>query len=553
MFLLKRRYFFTKENKIRLRYVASAFALVLTTGSASYAHLDRGDKSDFVAPVIANVSDVVPAPVSTIQPSVSVVPVSQSANTVADSEPDFALALDDTPQENGADDNERPGFVTAFLDRFGSFFEKTAMVDGSIPRDPGDEVQVLARAVEESLKPETPDLHQVAIAVKKPEEPPVQHLKLASGDTLSGTLQEAGIGVRDAVLAIRAMSDHFDPRKVKAGQKISVKTRLNEEGDAIFDEMRLPLSVAKHVVVSRTEDGFESSVLEKNVYETSFAKSVTINGSLYASAAREGVPAQVIAELIRVYSWDVDFQRDIRAGDTLDVLYSVKETEDGEFAGYGEVPYASLSIRGDERPIYRFEMKDGDVDYFEPNGRSIRKTLMKTPIDGARLSSGFGMRKHPVLGYNKMHKGVDFAAPTGTPIYAAGDGVVEYAGRKGGYGNYIRIRHNGSLKTAYAHLHRFHKRTKTGKRVEQGEIIGYVGSTGRSTGPHLHYEVLKANVQVNPNRVDLPVGEALKGEEYARFKALIGVVGQEYASLRNGVTVADAASSSDDEGDASIQ
>ena len=177
-------------------------------------------------------------------------------------------------------------------------------------------------------------------------------------------------------------------------------------------------------------------------------------------------------------------------------------------------------------------MENGRVDYFGADGTSTRKTLMKTPIDGARISSGFGMRRHPVLGYTKMHKGMDFAASVGTPIYAAGDGKVEYAGRFSSYGNYVRISHNSKLKTAYAHMLRL--AVKVGARVKQGQIIGYVGTTGRSTGPHLHYEVMVNSKQVNPNSVDLPTGEQLVGKDLRRFKSFVNTVKQQYVSLSHG-------------------
>jgi len=200
--------------------------------------------------------------------------------------------------------------------------------------------------------------------------------------------------------------------------------------------------------------------------------------------------------------------------------------------------FANIKTNGREKPIYRFEMDNGRVDYFGPDGTSIRKTLMKTPIDGARISSGFGYRRHPVLGYNKLHKGMDFAASTGTPIYAAGDGTVTYAARKGSYGNYISIRHNSKLGTAYAHLNKFKKGIRKGSVVKQGDVIGYVGTTGRSTGPHLHYEVLVNGVQVNPRSVKLPTGETLSGSELARFKSMVRSVDQEYASLTKGLKYA---------------
>lgn len=493
MLPLKHRYILTRNNRLRLRYVASALALVFTTGAASYSHIDW--------------------------PSA---PERASTQRVAYLE-NFAPAAGDAITQ-----------IKEHIAQTQSALSSVSQAKAAVPAT--EEVQEEAALAE--AQHAFADLHALAKVMQKPAEPVMKDLKLAGGDTLSEVLQDAGVSVRDAVLAIRAMSDHVDPRRIKAGQEIKVQTSLNDAGETVLDEMIVPLSVAKAVVIARNEDAYNAALEEKEVFQNNFAKNVKIDSSLYASAARVGVPPQIIAELIRVYSWDVDFQRDIRSGDELQVLYSAKETEDGEFAGYGDIAFASLTIGGKARPIYRYEMKDGRIDYFEPDGHSIRKTLMKTPVDGARLSSGFGMRKHPVLGYTKMHKGTDFAAPTGTPIYAAGDGVVEYAGRKGGYGNYIRVRHNGTLKTAYAHMHKFAKGMTTGKRVEQGQIIGYIGTTGRSTGPHLHYEVLKNDVQVNPNSVDLPVGEILKDQEYARFKALVGATDQEYASLIQGLKVA---------------
>lgn len=277
---------------------------------------------------------------------------------------------------------------------------------------------------------------------------------------------------------------------------------------------------------------------EKELFPKLYARKTRIETSLYGSAARANIPSAVIAEMIRIYSWNIDFQRDIRSGDKIEVLYEAFETEDGEFARYGNVLFASLNVGNRDYPIYRFEMDDGRVDYFEPDGISIRKTLMKTPVDGARISSGFGMRKHPVMGYSKMHKGMDFAAPTGTPIYAAGDGVVERAGRNGSFGNYVRIRHNSKLKTAYAHLHRIKSSVSKGSRVRQGQIIGYVGTTGRSTGPHLHYEVLLNGEQVNPRSVNLPTGEQLAGQQLKRFKLQQGQTHQQYVSLGQGLKFA---------------
>jgi len=367
-------------------------------------------------------------------------------------------------------------------------------------------------------------------------------LTLDSGETLAGVLQEEGLSGRQAYYAIKALSDVYDPRKLRAGQTIDIEVAQNknapeEEGGKISEplilkEMRLSLDPIEYVEVSYVQGNeYKAEKIKREIKRKKRAGYATIHTSVYGSAAKYGIPSGITAELIRVYSWDVDFQRDIRQGDTIEVLYETYETKRGDVAKFGEILYANLSVDGKDIPVYRFELKNGDVDYFTEDGWSIKKALMKTPIDGARLSSGYGMRFHPVLGYNKMHKGVDFAAPTGTPIYAAGDGTIEYAARKGGYGNYIRIRHNSTLKTAYAHMHRFAKGMGKGKRVKQGEVIGYVGTTGRSTGPHLHYEVLENNKQVNPNRVDLPVGEKLKSTNLANLKVHIKKMKREYKEI----------------------
>lgn len=379
--------------------------------------------------------------------------------------------------------------------------------------------------------------------LKKAPENPVKTVSIGKGDTIAGVLQNAGLSGKEAYRAVKALSEHFEPRRVREGQELSLhfKPAADEQPESkpAFEKLSMKLSPVKEVVVAKQDDEtFTAELNEKTLVKRTYGRLAKIETSLYGSAARADIPSPVIAEMIRIYSWDIDFQRDIRRGDKVEVLYEAYETEDGEFAKYGDILFASLSVGGSFIPVYRFEMDDGRVDYFEPDGKSVRKTLMKTPVDGARISSGFGMRHHPVLGYNKMHKGMDFAAPTGTPIYAAGDGVIEFMGRNGGYGNFIKIRHNGRLKTAYAHMHKFAKGMGKGKRVEQGEIIGYIGTTGRSTGPHLHYEVLVQNKQVNPRSLDLPTGEILEGQQLARFKKAINGLNQQYVSLTKGLKFA---------------
>jgi len=243
---------------------------------------------------------------------------------------------------------------------------------------------------------------------------------------------------------------------------------------------------------------------------------------------------------IRAFSYSVDFQRDIQPGDTFEVLYERLLDDRGAVAREGEMLFAGLTLSGKPLELFRVELGDDAAEYYQPDGTSIKKALLRTPVDGARITSGFGMRSHPILGYSKMHKGMDFGAPTGTPVYAAGDGIVDEIGAWGSYGNYVRLRHTGAVSTAYAHLSRFAPDMRKGKRVRQGDVIAFVGSTGRSTGPHLHYEVFNGRTQVNPAAVELPVAKALEGKELASFKRLVEQRRREFQDARGVMLVASA-------------
>jgi murein DD-endopeptidase MepM/ murein hydrolase activator NlpD len=240
---------------------------------------------------------------------------------------------------------------------------------------------------------------------------------------------------------------------------------------------------------------------------------------LFNAGVQAGVPHDLLLETIKVLSFEVDFQRDIRAGDQFELFYDIYRDDDGEMAKSGAIDFAKLTLSGKAMSFYRFTPKSGVADLFSADGKSIRRALLQTPVDATRISSGFGMRRHPILGYSTLHRGVDFAAASGSPVQAAGDGVVVAAGPFGSYGNYVRIKHDSSYSTAYAHLQRFARGVRVKSRVHQGEIIGYVGATGRATGPHLHYEVLKNDVQLNPRGLRLPSGETLSGDDMKRFKA----------------------------------
>ena len=248
----------------------------------------------------------------------------------------------------------------------------------------------------------------------------------------------------------------------------------------------------------------------------------SIKSSFYKSAIEAGIPENTLFEMVKLLGFSVDFQRDIREGDTFEVLFSKQiDVLDDKVIDTMPMRFLSITLSGKKETFFEFKDKDGYTRYYDEQGKSSIRTLMKTPINGARLSSRYGNRKHPILGYNKMHRGVDFSAPVGTPIFASGDGIIEKAGWNGSYGRYIRIRHNGAYKTAYAHLSGFNKNIKIGQRISQGKVIGYVGSSGRSTGPHLHYEVMLNNRQINPMKVKLPSGKNISKNNLNNFKTHI--------------------------------
>jgi murein DD-endopeptidase MepM/ murein hydrolase activator NlpD len=246
----------------------------------------------------------------------------------------------------------------------------------------------------------------------------------------------------------------------------------------------------------------------------------------------------VFARIVKIFSWDVDYQRETRPGDRFAVLFERERVPGGQVVAAGDVRYARLEVGGRVLEAFRFD-RDGEPEFFTRDGASLRKFLLRTPVSGGRLSSGFGMRRHPILGYNRMHRGVDFAAPTGTPIYAAGSGRLARVGRYGGYGNYVRIEHGDGYATAYAHLSRFADGMRSGRRVDQGEVIGYVGSTGRSTGPHLHFEVLVNGEQVDPLEVAQPPAESLEGAQLAAFRREVATVETRLAELGGRTFAAD--------------
>ena len=348
-----------------------------------------------------------------------------------------------------------------------------------------------------------------------------QSVVIRRGDTLSVALTRAGGTREETEAAIVAFRKVHDPRRLRVGQTLSLAFDPEGESGAAPRLASLSLDVAadRDVVVTRHDNGkFSSSVVDRPLDRVLRRTVGTIDSNLYDAAIAAGMPNQVLMEMVHIFSFDVDFQREIQRGNRFEVLYEAVFNTAGEFVENGPILYANLEVGEREVELFRFEPEEGPADYLDATGASVRKALMRTPINGARLSSGFGMRRHPILGYNKRHLGVDFAAPVGTPIYAGGDGTITMIGWHGNFGKYIRIRHNSTYSTGYAHLNGYAKGMKPGKRVRQGQVIAYVGSTGMSTGPHLHYEVMRGNKRINPMTLKLPSGRKLKGQELAAFQ-----------------------------------
>ncbi len=359
-----------------------------------------------------------------------------------------------------------------------------------------------------------------------------------AGDTLSSLLRRAGLEKDEAEDAVAALSQHFDPRRLKVGQDVRLTlVNLDTEGAGNMQSagtqarqrlinLSLRSDVDRKVEANQRMDGaFEVKELVAPLRAQGVVQSGIIHGSLFESASAAGLPVKIIFEMIRIFSYDVDFQREIQDGDSYEVMFDRQFDEQGKAVKEGDITYASMTLSGRKLELYRYTPSDtADTDYYDSKGASMQRALKRTPIDGARLTSTFGMRNHPILGYTRMHRGVDFAAPTGTPIQAAGAGRVEAAGRHAGYGLYIKLSHDDSIETAYGHMSRLAPGIKPGHFVRQGQIIGYVGASGLATGPHLHYEVIVDDAQVNPAKVALPSGRHLDGKMLAEFRGLMAQV-----------------------------
>jgi murein DD-endopeptidase MepM/ murein hydrolase activator NlpD len=389
-------------------------------------------------------------------------------------------------------------------------------------------------------------------------------LTLDKGDTLVGVLQDAGVPDADANAAVVALSKVYEMRSLRAGQSFTVtfepaaqapapKPAANANARSVVNVNGKPVSVpteassdnddnaddvtpvanpvgrmlsvefsptAEHdiTIARQADNGFVANDVVKQLVMHTHRAGATVDGSLYLTATQAGIPTDVVVAMIKMFSYKVDFQRDIKPGDSFEVYYSYYYTPDGQPARQGDIDYAKMTTGGHTFMLYRYQPDQSQpAEYFDAKGESVKGMLMKTPVDGARISSGFGMRYHPVLGYTRMHKGIDFAVPVGTPVMASGTGTVKMAGRANGYGNYMRVDMGNGYGFAFGHLSRFAPGIHPGSHVHQGEIVAYSGNTGLSTGPHLHYEILVKNEQVNPLKVKIAQGRVLSGHELHNF------------------------------------
>ena len=341
--------------------------------------------------------------------------------------------------------------------------------------------------------------------------------KIKTGDTLVSILNSFSVSKSE----IQKISKLLNKNEIKnLSQNLTIKLTLENTNDLKkVSNLLIPISKSRKLEIFKDikKNTFAKRDIITNLEKKIVLKEGVIKSSLYRSATQEGISPNIIVEFARLYGFQVDFQRDIRKNDSFQIIYEIFVDENGKIFENGNIIYANLMLRGQYNQLYYFPKKNFNGHYDE-NGKSVKKALMKTPINGARLSSSFGMRKHPILGYNKMHRGTDFAAPEGTPIMASGDGVITKAGWCGGGGNCVKIKHNKTYQTVYAHMKNFSNLAIPGNRIKQGQIIGYVGSTGMSTGPHLHYEVIENGKKINSQLLKLPPGKSLDGANRKYFE-----------------------------------
>ncbi len=394
--------------------------------------------------------------------------------------------------------------------------------------------------LEQKIKVTIPDNYNLRIDQNQT----LQH-QIKVGDTLLKILLDIGTSESDTFEILSEIRKVYDPKSIKVGDKITIKYNNQASSDikkieskngenllkkeevrkkAVIESININPSPETEIIVSSRKSvdniyHYQAKKISKTLTKQILKYAVTIKDGLYNDGIAAGISPNIMINMINLYSFDIDFQRDIRDNDKFEILFESFYDEKGNHIKDGNVLFTSLNLQQKRTIDMYLSNIGGKNEYFDSKGNSVKKSLLKTPINGARISSGFGMRRHPILGYSKMHKGIDFAAPTGTPIFAAGAGTITYYGIKGGYGNFVQIRHNKDYSTGYGHASRLIKKLKVGSKVQQGEIVAYVGSTGRSTGPHLHYEIIIKGQQVNPANVKSTSGIKLTGAILKKFMA----------------------------------
>lgn len=341
--------------------------------------------------------------------------------------------------------------------------------------------------------------------------------KISSGETFDKILNNYSISNEEILEIKKNLNSDYNLNNLKTN--LDIKFTIDQSNNKKITSFLFPVSRTEKIQLTKNLDTniFEKKIIITNLNKKILFKEGKITESLYKTAVDLNVQPNIIIEFARIYGFQVDFQRDIRKNDNFQIMYEVFQDDNGKAFETGNIIFADLKLSGTNNSLYYFDKK-GSEGHYDQNGKSVEKALMKTPINGARLSSAFGMRKHPIDGYNKMHRGTDFAAPMGTPIMASGSGVITRARWCGGGGNCVKIKHNSTYETIYAHMKNFAREIKEGSRVKQGQIIGYVGSTGNSTGPHLHYEVVVNGKKINSQKLKLPSGKTLKGKEREVFE-----------------------------------
>ena len=344
----------------------------------------------------------------------------------------------------------------------------------------------------------------------------IEH-KISSGETFDKILNNYSISNEEILEIKKNLNSDYNLNNLKTN--LDIKFTIDQSNNKKITSFLFPVSRTEKIQLTKNLDTniFEKKIIITNLNKKILFKEGKITESLYKTAVDLNVQPNIIIEFARIYGFQVDFQRDIRKNDNFQIMYEVFQDDNGKVFETGNIIFADLKLSGKNNSLYYFDKK-GSEGHYDQNGKSVEKALMKTPINGARLSSAFGMRKHPIDGYNKMHRGTDFAAPMGTPIMASGSGVITRARWCGGGGNCVKIKHNSTYETIYAHMKNFAREIKEGSRVKQGQIIGYVGSTGNSTGPHLHYEVVVNGKKINSQKLKLPSGKTLKGKEREVFE-----------------------------------